>query len=69
MVCLSTQLVPLICTKNKLLPNLLHCRMNYKDYSMESRLHFRIHAALSSMGHPVEGTMQQQHVSLPAPSL
>ena len=43
--------------------------MNYKDYSMESRLHFRIHAALSSMGHPVEGTMQQQHVSLPAPSL
>ncbi|XP_012687139.2 tetratricopeptide repeat protein 39B-like isoform X2 [Clupea harengus] len=46
-----------------------NAKMNYKDYSMESRLHFRIHAALSSMGHPVEGTMQQQHVSLPAPSL
>uniref|UniRef100_A0A8C5GAU8 Tetratricopeptide repeat protein 39B n=1 Tax=Gouania willdenowi TaxID=441366 RepID=A0A8C5GAU8_GOUWI len=26
------------------------CRMNYKDYSMESRLHFRIHAALNTMG-------------------
>ncbi|XP_029362593.1 tetratricopeptide repeat protein 39B-like [Echeneis naucrates] len=25
-------------------------KMNYKDYSMESRLHFRIHAALNSMG-------------------
>lgn len=25
------------------------CRLNYKDYSMESRLHFRIHAALSSL--------------------
>uniref|UniRef100_A0A8C5EV88 Tetratricopeptide repeat protein 39B n=1 Tax=Gouania willdenowi TaxID=441366 RepID=A0A8C5EV88_GOUWI len=24
--------------------------MNYKDYSMESRLHFRIHAALNTMG-------------------
>ncbi|XP_043954365.1 tetratricopeptide repeat protein 39B [Gambusia affinis] len=29
-------------------------KMNYKDYSMESRLHFRIHAALSSLkGSPV----------------
>ncbi|MEQ2200210.1 hypothetical protein XENOCAPTIV_025177 [Xenoophorus captivus] len=29
-------------------------RTNYKDYSMESRLHFRIHAALSSLkGSPV----------------
>uniref|UniRef100_A0A8C6PIF8 Tetratricopeptide repeat protein 39B n=1 Tax=Nothobranchius furzeri TaxID=105023 RepID=A0A8C6PIF8_NOTFU len=29
-------------------------RMNYKDYSMESRLHFRIHAALKSLkGSPV----------------
>uniref|UniRef100_A0A3Q3MD98 Tetratricopeptide repeat protein 39B n=1 Tax=Mastacembelus armatus TaxID=205130 RepID=A0A3Q3MD98_9TELE len=25
-------------------------KMNYKDYSMESRLHFRIHAALNTMG-------------------
>eukprot|EP00064_Thunnus_orientalis_P011374 superscaffoldBa00001640_g11405 len=25
-------------------------RMNYKDYNMESRLHFRIHAALNTMG-------------------
>lgn len=25
------------------------CRNNYKDYSMESRLHFRIHAALDSL--------------------
>lgn len=25
-------------------------RTNYKDYDMESRLHFRIHAALNSMG-------------------
>lgn len=25
-------------------------RVNYKDYNMESRLHFRIHAALNSMG-------------------
>lgn len=25
-------------------------RTNYKDYNMESRLHFRIHAALNSMG-------------------
>uniref|UniRef100_A0A3B3DZE3 Tetratricopeptide repeat protein 39B n=1 Tax=Oryzias melastigma TaxID=30732 RepID=A0A3B3DZE3_ORYME len=29
-------------------------KMNYKDYSMESRLHFRIHAALNSLkGSPV----------------
>jgi len=26
-------------------------KLNYKDYSMESRLHFRIHAALSSIQH------------------
>lgn len=26
-----------------------NAKMNYKDYSMESRLHFRIHAALSSL--------------------
>uniref|UniRef100_A0A1A8L586 Tetratricopeptide repeat protein 39B n=1 Tax=Nothobranchius pienaari TaxID=704102 RepID=A0A1A8L586_9TELE len=25
-------------------------KMNYRDYSMESRLHFRIHAALNTMG-------------------
>ncbi|KAK9540499.1 hypothetical protein VZT92_002948 [Zoarces viviparus] len=25
-------------------------KMNYKDYNMESRLHFRIHAALNTMG-------------------
>lgn len=25
-------------------------RMNYKDYNMESRLQFRIHAALNTMG-------------------
>uniref|UniRef100_A0A671WRV8 Tetratricopeptide repeat protein 39B n=1 Tax=Sparus aurata TaxID=8175 RepID=A0A671WRV8_SPAAU len=28
----------------------LICRTNYKDYNMESRLHFRIHAALNTMG-------------------
>uniref|UniRef100_A0AAQ4Q1T0 Tetratricopeptide repeat protein 39B n=1 Tax=Gasterosteus aculeatus aculeatus TaxID=481459 RepID=A0AAQ4Q1T0_GASAC len=28
----------------------LNCRTNHKDYSMESRLHFRIHAALNTMG-------------------
>lgn len=33
----------------KLISGLLH-RANYKDYSMESRLHFRIHAALNTMG-------------------
>lgn len=33
----------------KLIGGLLH-RANYKDYSMESRLHFRIHAALNTMG-------------------
>ncbi|XP_023283953.1 tetratricopeptide repeat protein 39B-like [Seriola lalandi dorsalis] len=27
-----------------------NAKMNYKDYSMESRLHFRIHAALNTMG-------------------
>lgn len=27
-----------------------NAKMNYKDYNMESRLHFRIHAALNSMG-------------------
>ncbi|XP_013863222.1 tetratricopeptide repeat protein 39B isoform X3 [Austrofundulus limnaeus] len=27
-----------------------NARMNYRDYSMESRLHFRIHAALNTMG-------------------
>ncbi|XP_010772829.1 tetratricopeptide repeat protein 39B-like [Notothenia coriiceps] len=31
-----------------------NAKTNYKDYSMESRLHFRIHAALSSLkGSPV----------------
>uniref|UniRef100_A0A8C6PIA2 Tetratricopeptide repeat protein 39B n=1 Tax=Nothobranchius furzeri TaxID=105023 RepID=A0A8C6PIA2_NOTFU len=31
-----------------------NAKMNYKDYSMESRLHFRIHAALKSLkGSPV----------------
>uniref|UniRef100_A0A671UF12 Tetratricopeptide repeat protein 39B n=1 Tax=Sparus aurata TaxID=8175 RepID=A0A671UF12_SPAAU len=31
-----------------------NAKMNYKDYSMESRLHFRIHAALNSLkGSPV----------------
>ncbi|XP_036407088.1 tetratricopeptide repeat protein 39B isoform X1 [Megalops cyprinoides] len=31
-----------------------NAKLNYKDYSMESRLHFRIHAALSSLkGSPV----------------
>ncbi|XP_011611207.1 tetratricopeptide repeat protein 39B isoform X1 [Takifugu rubripes] len=27
-----------------------NAKVNYKDYNMESRLHFRIHAALNSMG-------------------
>ncbi|KAM7394376.1 hypothetical protein PAMP_021183 [Pampus punctatissimus] len=27
-----------------------NAKMNYKDYNMESRLHFRIHAALNTMG-------------------
>ncbi|XP_040002273.1 tetratricopeptide repeat protein 39B-like isoform X2 [Xiphias gladius] len=27
-----------------------NAKMNYKDYNMESRLHFRIHAALNAMG-------------------
>ncbi|XP_046900771.1 tetratricopeptide repeat protein 39B-like [Hypomesus transpacificus] len=27
-----------------------NAKLNYKDYSMESRLHFRIHAALNNMG-------------------
>ena len=31
-------------------------RLNYKDYSMESRLHFRIHAALSSLKSSPVGT-------------
>uniref|UniRef100_A0A673GPD8 Tetratricopeptide repeat protein 39B n=1 Tax=Sinocyclocheilus rhinocerous TaxID=307959 RepID=A0A673GPD8_9TELE len=32
-------------------------KLNYKDYSMESRLHFRIHAALSSLkGSPTNST-------------
>ncbi|XP_064870453.1 tetratricopeptide repeat protein 39B-like [Oncorhynchus nerka] len=31
-----------------------NAKLNYKDYSMESRLHFRIHAALNSLkGSPV----------------
>uniref|UniRef100_A0A8C4GP72 Tetratricopeptide repeat protein 39B n=1 Tax=Dicentrarchus labrax TaxID=13489 RepID=A0A8C4GP72_DICLA len=34
---------------NELIRHLI-CRMNYKDYNMESRLHFRIHAALNTMG-------------------
>ncbi|MEQ2271745.1 hypothetical protein AMECASPLE_039427, partial [Ameca splendens] len=27
-----------------------NAKMNYREYSMESRLHFRIHAALNTMG-------------------
>ncbi|CDQ95761.1 unnamed protein product [Oncorhynchus mykiss] len=27
-----------------------NAKLNYKGYSMESRLHFRIHAALNTMG-------------------
>ncbi|XP_041955979.1 tetratricopeptide repeat protein 39B-like isoform X2 [Alosa sapidissima] len=36
-----------------------NAKLNYKDYSMESRLHFRCHAALANMGHAVEGAIQQ----------
>nr|XP_019950989.1 PREDICTED: tetratricopeptide repeat protein 39B-like [Paralichthys olivaceus] len=44
----AAHLIPLV------IPALLFIRTNYKDYSMESRLHFRIHAALSSLkGSPV----------------
>uniref|UniRef100_A0A8D3DSR3 Tetratricopeptide repeat protein 39B n=1 Tax=Scophthalmus maximus TaxID=52904 RepID=A0A8D3DSR3_SCOMX len=34
----------------KVLMSAIICRLNYKDYSMESRLHFRIHASLNTMG-------------------
>ncbi|XP_062386667.1 tetratricopeptide repeat protein 39B-like [Sardina pilchardus] len=36
-----------------------NAKLNYRDYSMESRLHFRCHAALANLGHAVEGTIQQ----------
>ncbi|XP_029014242.1 tetratricopeptide repeat protein 39B-like [Betta splendens] len=35
---------------NQAIALLQNAKMNYKDYSMESRLHFRIHAALNTMG-------------------
>ncbi|XP_072239930.1 tetratricopeptide repeat protein 39B-like [Leuresthes tenuis] len=35
---------------NKAITVIENAKMNYKDYSMESRLHFRIHAALNTMG-------------------
>ncbi|KAL2098267.1 hypothetical protein ACEWY4_007474 [Coilia grayii] len=35
-----------------------NAKLNYKDYSMESRLHFRIHAALSSIRNSVKSTME-----------
>ncbi|KAJ8262194.1 hypothetical protein GJAV_G00163570 [Gymnothorax javanicus] len=33
-----------------------NAKLNYKDYSMESRLHFRIHAALSSLKNSPDST-------------
>ncbi|XP_076019360.1 tetratricopeptide repeat protein 39B [Genypterus blacodes] len=39
---------------DKATTHICNAKLNYKDYSMESRLHFRIHAALSSLqGTPV----------------
>ncbi|XP_028272897.1 tetratricopeptide repeat protein 39B-like [Parambassis ranga] len=35
---------------NKAITVIENAKMNYKDYNMESRLHFRIHAALNTMG-------------------
>ncbi|XP_041839522.1 tetratricopeptide repeat protein 39B-like isoform X2 [Melanotaenia boesemani] len=35
---------------NKAITVIENAKMNYKNYSMESRLHFRIHAALNTMG-------------------
>uniref|UniRef100_A0A8C8DQ95 Tetratricopeptide repeat protein 39B n=1 Tax=Oryzias sinensis TaxID=183150 RepID=A0A8C8DQ95_9TELE len=35
---------------NKAIAVMERVKMNYKNYSMESRLHFRIHAALNTMG-------------------
>ncbi|XP_047434614.1 tetratricopeptide repeat protein 39B-like [Mugil cephalus] len=35
---------------NKAITVIENAKSNYKDYSMESRLHFRIHAALNTMG-------------------
>ncbi|XP_072534701.1 tetratricopeptide repeat protein 39B-like isoform X2 [Salminus brasiliensis] len=37
-------------------------KLNYKDYSMESRLHFRIHAALTKLTEP-EKTAQKQNLT------
>ncbi|XP_071373390.1 tetratricopeptide repeat protein 39B-like isoform X2 [Centroberyx affinis] len=35
---------------NKAITLIENAKLNYKDYNMESRLHFRIHAALNTMG-------------------
>ncbi|KAI4788581.1 hypothetical protein KUCAC02_035766 [Chaenocephalus aceratus] len=46
-------------------PTSKNAKTNYKDYSMESRLHFRIHAALSSLKGPNDPLKAQRPLKPP----